>query len=358
MNINLKTFIGARIIKTALAVGIAMYLADLFNFEPKLFAGVSALMNIQPSVFRSFRNAGEQVLCHILSVSLALFVGYFIGAGPFEMIAITIIVIALNNKLGMQNTIGMGVVAALFVLDAPQDEFLTQAISRSYVIFLGLAVALIVNLVIVPPKYKDKLLEVLADLNEKTVAFFEQSVNGFINLSPMDDETFNKRRAEIKSLLRQGRKYLELSREQIRTNDKELDVYERYIDYNANLYHSSRDIHVATGQRIAWRMESGNPKVSAEFKDILKMLGYGMDTFQQLNKQLYQAVLFKENVKAQSIDESFWEELSLHVDKWHENIAGARFLHAFMFFSVVANDIKLACKGIKDFLRDLNDNNP
>lgn len=347
---------GARIFKTGLAVGLALYFATLLEIEPKIFAAVSALINVQPSVHRSFRNAGEQVLTHVISVSLALSFGYLIGSGPIEMAVVTILVITINKKLGLTQSIVMGVVAALFVLDAPRQEFLSHAISRSYVIFLGLGVALLVNALIAPPNYREKLIEVLKILNDKTASFFEQTVNNFIKLNLLERSKFNENREEIKELLRQSRNYLELYKEQLgkyAENHQDVLMFERYIDYNANLYHSSRDTYIATDQRFLWRAEQGNPPVSVEFQQILVMLERGLITFSDLNKQLYNHVLLNKPLSHIPINESFWEELSLYVDRWHIKLTGADFLHAFMYVSSVANDIKLACRGIKEFIKDL-----
>ena len=356
MNFKMPIPFGARILKTGLAVGITVYLAQLFKIEPVLFAAISTVINIQPSIYMSFDNASKQILSHLLSVVIALAFGYLIGAGPVEMAIVTMLVISLNKKLGMHQYIIMGVVAAIFVLDAPQHQFIYYAIERSYVIFLGLAVALVVNALIAPPKYKDKLIATLKILNEQTATFFAQTVTNFINLEIIDHEQFQASRTEIKHLLNESRTYLRMHAEQtgLKTmQGQDFQTYERYINYNANLYHSSRDIHIATKQRLTWRAERNNPPISAAFQDILKMLTRGLETFHKLNHHLYLVLFMKEQVQTVQINEDFWEELSSYVDQWHVNLAGANFFHALMYVSVVSNDIKLACRGIKLFLNDL-----
>ncbi|MTI81861.1 MAG: membrane-like protein [Firmicutes bacterium] len=355
MKLKMKTPFGARIIKTGVAVGVALYVASLLQVEPKIFAAVSAVMNIQPSIYRSFMNAWEQILSHLISVTIAIAFGYLVGSGPIEMAVATVLVITINKKFGFKQSIGMAVVAAIFVLDAPQSKFLMHALDRSYIIFIGLAAALLVNIIVLPPKYKNRLTELLRTLNDEMAAFFEQSVRDFINLE-RDPDKFYAKREEVKNLIRKSREYLELYKEQLggdAPNDQRVKIYERYIDYNSNLYHSSRDTYIATEQRISWRVERGDPPITDDFKDVLKTLEHGLASFNYLNYELQKAVLDNEEPKLLPVDDSLWEELSLHVDKWHVHITGANFLHAFMNVSAVAYDIKLACRGIKQFLSDI-----
>ncbi len=356
MNFKIPIPFGARILKTGLAVGLSLFFADLLKIEPKIFAAVTALINIQPSVYRSFKNAGEQVLTHVVSVVIALIFGYIIGSGPVQMALITVIVISVNKKLGLTQTIAMGVVAAIFILDAPKHDFIAHAVSRSYVIFVGLITALGVNVLIAPPNYKDKLLQVLEKLNTATSDFFTESVERFIDLNLFDDKSFQIKREEIKGLLRESRSYLEFYKEQLGRqvdfNHKVL-IYERFINYNANIYHSSRDTYIATEQRIEWRKQQGDPPITGEFEAILEMLRHGVKSFAELNYQLRNAVIYEKYQSVPPVSESFWQELSEYIDCWHNKLTGAHFLHALMFVSLVANDIKLANRGIKEFLKDI-----
>jgi len=184
------------------------------------------MLNIQPSIYQSFENAVKQIMSHVLSVSIALSFGYLIGSGPVEMAIVTMLVISLNKKFNMQNYIVMGVVAAVFVLDAPQNEFLSHAITRSYAIFLGLAAALSVNLFIAPPRYRDRLVESLKELNSKTVNLFQSSVEGFINLKALDDKELKEEYSKIDELFKKSNNFLTLYKKQFsRDSEKEREFY-------------------------------------------------------------------------------------------------------------------------------------
>ena len=54
--------IGARILKTGIAVTITMYLCKMLNLEPAFFGAVSAVVNMQPSIFLTVKTAKDQIL--------------------------------------------------------------------------------------------------------------------------------------------------------------------------------------------------------------------------------------------------------------------------------------------------------
>lgn len=353
MTINKNFPVGARILKTGLAVALALYICSALKLEPSVFAGVSAMMNIQPSIYRSFKNALDQVLIHIISVIIAVLCGYLLGSNPIIIGLATIIIITTNVKLKMIQGVAMGVVAGIFVLTAPQHEFFNHALTRSYVVFVGLGSALAVNNIIPQPRYRDSFLDHLGRFNAQTASFFEQLVRDFINLQPMDKEEFKSRKDEIKNLLRTTRHLFELHKEQNRyLNMVPLDIQERwekYLDLNVKLFYKSQEICDAIQQRLDWRAERGDPPISREFTLVLAMLDRGIASFKDLNQNLYGFVIEEQELKPVPVNEQFWEELSVFIDKWHTRMTGAAFLHAFMYVSVVANDIKWASRSIKEF---------
>lgn len=352
---GIKIPIGARVVKTGVAAGIALYIAMLLQLEPKILAAVSTIMNIKPSIYRSVVNAKDQVFANTVAIIIAIVFGYVFGNGPLQMSLIIIFVIFIILKLGLKKFIGMSVVAAIFVLDAPKDQFILHAIDRSMMIFIGIIIALVVNVLIVPPNYLKELVQCLEELNIQVVSFFKYNVKNFGDLK-VDKDEFHEHRKKVKELLRRGRTLLELCKEQSLKDDalkNKLEIYERYLNYNTNVYHSSRDIYVATKQRIEWRNSRGNPPILNEFNDIIHMIIYGFKIYSNLNLLLRAAVLEEKEQFIIPDTEDFWEELSFYVEQWHAYMNGTHFLHAFMNVSIVAYDIKLAINGIQSFLEDI-----
>lgn len=145
--------IGPRIIKTGIAVTITVLACQALNLEPALFGAIAAVINIQPSVYRTFTTARDQVLANLLGVVVGVIAGYLLGSGAVVTGAVAILVIVLFRGLGLQNGMLMGVVSALFILSSPPDRFLDQALTRSVIIFVGLTVAMAVNIALWVPRY-------------------------------------------------------------------------------------------------------------------------------------------------------------------------------------------------------------
>lgn len=354
MNINrIFPFVGARIFKTGAAVALAVYICTLLKLDPKVFAGVSAVINVQPSIYRSFRNAVEQVLTHVISVIIAVVCGYAFGTGPLIIGLATIIIITTNVKLNLKQGVSMGVVAGMFVLDAPQQDFLSHALTRSYVIFVGLGAALFINSFLPQPRYSSSFLSHLGKFNEGSAKFFVELVKGFIKLEPISAKDYEVKRTEIKDLLRTTRDLFELHKEQNHylkhVPGEKQDLWEKYLDFNVKLFYKSQEIYSATLQRLEWRKERGDPPISNEFYMVLGMLERGIHSFEKLNDDLHRYVLQGEPLVPVQFNEQFWEELSYFIDRWHTRMTGADFLHAFMYVSAVASDIKWANRSIKEF---------
>lgn len=345
-------------IKTALAVILTAYLAELFNMN-SVVGAITAIINVQPSLSRSLRNAIEQLAVHVLGIGTGLAVGYLWSPGPLEMGLATPLVIWLVLKLGFSDVV-MALVPMVIILSSPKEAFLAEALNRSMVIFLGLASGLLVNGLVAPPRYRDRLIERLRRLNLATTDFFCAQASGFIHLDPMDHTNYESKRKQIKNLLSDCRVYLELWKEQlgravafINWQDR---LFERYIDFNSNLYHKGRDMFEATRQRIAWREQMGNPRIGPEFEAILAMLEYGNKDFARLNDLLQKSLFEGETAHYYPVDEAFWQEMSSFVDEWHGNLTGSYYLHAFMFMAVVANNIKFANRTAKEFLNIIHEN--
>ncbi|ABO49968.1 membrane protein-like protein [Desulforamulus reducens MI-1] len=356
--LKLKMPFGARMIKTAIAVMLSFYIAHKYQLNA-VVAVISAIINVQPTLSRSLRNAIEQIIVHVVGMVIGLGVGYLWAPGPLAMGVATPLVIWSALRLGY-GEVAMALLPMVIILSSPEEAFLTEALYRSIVIFLGLGVGIAVNGLIAPPRYRDRLLTRLQELNDVTVDFFGSLANDFTVPKLIPYEEYEKKRLEVKSLLKECRLYLELWREQLgqkRTPFPWQDqLIEQYIDFNTNLYHKSKDIFENTRERIAWREQMGQPIITPEFEAILAMLQHGIDDFRRLNNQLRMSMFKGVPAQHYPVDDKFWQEMSDYVDLWHEKLTGAYYMHALLFLAVVANNLKYANRTVKEYLNIIHEN--
>ncbi|MFC4402911.1 FUSC family protein [Gracilibacillus xinjiangensis] len=150
---------GPRILKTGLAVTISIYICMIFRLENFLFAGVAAILAVQPSIYRTWKQLLDQIITNSLGASIALFFIYFFGVNPISIGFVIALMIGLNIKLKMENTIPLTLVTVLAVMSATGSENFYFALERFLVILIGTCTAIIVNILVFPPNYKKKFIQ-------------------------------------------------------------------------------------------------------------------------------------------------------------------------------------------------------
>ncbi|WP_018086124.1 FUSC family protein [Desulfurispora thermophila] len=343
------------LLKTGLAITGVLVLCRLFHLEPALFAAISALLNIQPSIYRSFKNAREQVLSHFLAAAVAIACGYTLGNSPPVIGLVAMLTAGLCQRLQIAGSMAIGVVGGIFILSSPQHDFIHHALTRSYVIFAGLACAMAINALIPAGNHLKTLEEQLEKLNKNVARFFCAAINDFIHLSrPANAEQIKQNQA-LESQIKSARNLLALCRE---TGGRQMDginsrlyYLEKYLDYNSTLLQKANQIYIALEQRLRWRVAQDHPPLSTEYKQMLKVLAHALHTFRELNHQLAQQLFHNKPFTPPPVSEDLWLELSLLIDQWHTHKSGSDFVHALLHFATVANDLKWACRSIKEFYK-------
>lgn len=168
--------LGARILKTGIAITLALFLATAFQLPSAAFAGISAIFAIQPTIYRSYVSIIEQIQANIIGALLALGFGLLFGSHPVITGLTAIIVIAINIKLKAEKTIPVALVTVIAILETPGDDFTEIAFIRFFTILLGVLAAFIVNLVFLPPKYETKLYNRISENTEEIIKWIRISL--------------------------------------------------------------------------------------------------------------------------------------------------------------------------------------
>jgi hypothetical protein len=351
--------LGARIVKTGIAVTITMFICKFFNLEPAFFGAVSAVINMQPSISLTIDTAKDQIMVHILGVLTGLAFGYLLGNNPLVMGVITILLISLHIKFNFKSTVTMGIIAALFVLSSSADQFLNHALTRSAVIFIGLSVAMLINVLLWPPRYKQQFKAKLLESNQQAVLYFCQAIQDYVQLENTRPPQRQEQKQQVHKLNKEARKLLEfLKREgDILTtgvagqNDWFLTA-EKLIDYNQSLLGKADRIFELLPGRFDRRLQSGSPPISPEFRMILEHLSFGCTTIARVNGKLRAVIIEGTQAEREEISEDYWEKPTQAIDEWQPRLTGSYYLHALLDVAVTANEIKWASRQAKKLLYD------
>ncbi|MFZ5643740.1 MAG: FUSC family protein [Bacillota bacterium] len=351
--------IGTRVIKTGIAVTITMFFCNFFKLEPAVFGVVSAVVNIQPSVYLTFKTAWEQLAVHILGVCIGLAFGYLWGGNPLTVGVATVLIILIYTRLKLKSGILMGIVAAIFILTSSSDQFLDHAFSRSLVIFTGLLVAMAVNVLLWPPRYGGLFYEKLKDCNQRSVEYFCKAVNDFISLVDKECLVPGAIRENAVSLARESRDIAIHYRNERKSYGENYDfvdpndwftVAEKFMNYNESMIDKADQIYDFLSARYERRISSEAGPISPEFQAILDMLGSGCTTVGRVNEKLRRIICEKVPVRSEEISETYWEELTEAIEKWQPRLIGSYYLHALIEVAVVAGELRWVAREGKKLL--------
>lgn len=194
--------LGARMIKTGIAIILALLIAELLNIPSPAFAGIAAIFAIQPTIYRSYLTVIEQIQGNIVGAILAITFVLAFGNHILVIGLAAIIAIGIMVRFNLENAIRLALVTIVAVMAAPAEEFLTVALIRSGAILLGILSSFIVNLIFIPPKYETKLFQNISDVTENMIKWMRLSTRFASEggLLKKDLETIKEKITEIQTL--------------------------------------------------------------------------------------------------------------------------------------------------------------
>jgi uncharacterized membrane protein YgaE (UPF0421/DUF939 family) len=140
-------------LKTGLAVVLAIYVSGLLGFGTPIIATVAAILTIQPSIYRSWQQVQDQIQSNVIGAAFALGAAYALGVTPISVGLVCVAVILLNIRLKTASAIGLTLVTVVAVMDAHADGW-RFALERFLMVMTGIVSAFLVNVLVLPPRPK------------------------------------------------------------------------------------------------------------------------------------------------------------------------------------------------------------
>jgi len=243
--------LGARILKTGIAIVLALYIGQLLNAPSPVFAAIAAIFAIQPTIYRSYLTIIEQIQGNIIGAVLAVIFVLVLGSHFIVIGLAAIIVIALHLKFKLENTIGLSLVTLISIMETSGGDFIQFAGIRFSTIMVGVFSAFIVNLVFMPPKYETKLYNKFADTTDEIIKWIRLCTRRDYDhtLLKNDVEQFKKNIGTMEmfyNLFKEERSYLKknnieksrklvIYRQMLITDRKALDILKKYLRFENEL---------------------------------------------------------------------------------------------------------------------------
>ncbi|WP_409273923.1 FUSC family protein [Neobacillus sp. SCS-31] len=244
--------LGARILKTGIAIMLALLLSELLNVPSPVMAGIAAIFAVQPTIYRSYQSILEQVQGNFIGAIIATAFVLLLGNHIVVIGIAVVIVITINLKLKLENTIGLSLVTLISIMESPGDQFLEFAAIRFSTIMLGVFSAFIVNLVFLPPRYENRLYHKISDATGDIIRWIRLTARNASDHNLLKNEIEKLRSTLSKadgiySMYKEERKYfkredavkarkLVVYRNMLSTSEKALEMLNRLHRFE-NEYH-------------------------------------------------------------------------------------------------------------------------
>jgi uncharacterized membrane protein YgaE (UPF0421/DUF939 family) len=151
--------IGARVLKTGLAVAIALWVGSLIGLTSPLMSAIAAIFTIQPSIYRSWKQVLEQVQSNLLGAAIAIGAVWLVGTSPITVGIVCICVILLCLRIGTDETIGLTLVTVVVIMEAGGQHGWLVAAERLGAIMTGIVAAFVVNVAVAPPRHMRRFVK-------------------------------------------------------------------------------------------------------------------------------------------------------------------------------------------------------
>ena len=168
--------LGARVLKTGVAIVFALFLSELLDLPSPVFAGIAAIFAIQPSIYRSYLTILEQIQGNLIGATVAVIFSLLFGHHLVAIGIAAIIVIGLMIKFNLEKSLTLALVTVVAIMEIQGDEFLAFALLRFGTVIVGVFAAFIVNLVFIPPRYEVKLFKNINALQDDIIRWTRLAV--------------------------------------------------------------------------------------------------------------------------------------------------------------------------------------
>ncbi|KIL37523.1 hypothetical protein SD71_02515 [Cohnella kolymensis] len=200
--------IGARVIKTGLAVAVSLWVGVLIGLDAPLIAAIAAIFTIQPSIYRSWKQVLEQVQSNLLGAAVAIAAVTFIGKSPLAVGLVCIGVIMLCIRLKAEETIGLTLVTVVVIMETQGQGWLVAA-DRLGGILTGMVSAFVVNVLIAPPKHRQRFVKHIQEAQELLSRLLRTAVS-----NELKENVFRDEEKRLKGMLRQIDEFYDLFAEE------------------------------------------------------------------------------------------------------------------------------------------------
>lgn len=208
--------IGARVIKTCMAVAISILISKSLDLYAYHFAGIIAVLSVQPSLYRSLRNGVQQTASAVIGAVLGAAALFTLGDSFLAMGFIAFLLMALHVYIKWTNSLLVSVVIAINTMGTIGLDFWEAAYNQIALVIIGTGVGTLINL-IHKPVHQERAEVILhqaegmlrALLHYFSLDLEKRRITPYSSMKNQLDEIRNyiKKGKEISGLINEDRKF-------------------------------------------------------------------------------------------------------------------------------------------------------
>ncbi|HYF92784.1 MAG TPA: aromatic acid exporter family protein [Symbiobacteriaceae bacterium] len=223
----LKPFTGPRVIKTGLAVFLALLASHAVRSQYGAFAAVAAMLAVQPSVSRARQVFTHQVTSNLIGGLVGAgmgALGLYLGQTAAAMALGVVLVLGICVRLKLNETAALAVTAVIFIMDRPEGDFFRYTAARLGAVMGGMLIGALVNRFIKPPNYLARVREDLSTASARVHTFGEHLIASLASPQHYRKNQIKAEAREITARLESAGYFLELSHEADAANSRLLPM--------------------------------------------------------------------------------------------------------------------------------------
>jgi uncharacterized membrane protein YgaE (UPF0421/DUF939 family) len=140
---------GIRVVKTAAAVVIAIYLAQFFHLTAPFSAGLYAVLGVEATKKRGLKTSAIRILASLVGLFMAALIFYVFGFHIWVIALFVLSTYSLLAQLKLHEGIVTSTVVMIHLFSVQLVSYHT-ILNEIYLLFLGLGLATIINLLYMP----------------------------------------------------------------------------------------------------------------------------------------------------------------------------------------------------------------
>lgn len=230
--------IGARTIKTGLAVALTVFLVniletrvDVVEYNIAGMAAITAIIAMQPSIKDSLETFKNRIIATFIGTLITFILALTLGLNAFYLGLGSIAIILICLKLELNESIRFALITLVAVGTYNNDFDIMQVTYRVSGMLIGLTVSTGLNITFMPPDYTEDLKTKINDLRIKFENLYEDAINDILREEKVEKDIIKNSRQIIRDELDDTRDiYSLLIEDVLPKNKKMLKRYRRSIN--------------------------------------------------------------------------------------------------------------------------------